>query len=501
MIFSSSAAFSFEHRSSEVNAVQRLAADFINDFKACATPDYERINSLCRLAFDSNPLLAQNASSAMFNGIIEPLCDDFSKAGVKICNEVLVHILDFVRHSPGGDHLDHLLTRCGFLSGYDILCRYAKIRQAVPIPQNRKKMVNKLLIISRVTAGADIAITSVMVHRLAKSFPQAEIVLLGPTHLETMFPELDNCRVIPFIYKNDSCLLDKMTSWPPLFEKVQEEQKGCRPGETMLFDPDTRMTQLGLLPLLADDSTCYFPSRAWTPRPGNLGNLSNLTNQWLNTILGENQEETPYLILHNEGHGYNAFCQKLKNRGCNFLIVLNFGVGNDSKKKISGPFEEKLLLKLAREPQTMLILDRGRGSIENARVDHLLSLANRQGINTGLLHEEQIPLAEIKFTNGLLAFTGSLDSLGKMICAADCFIGYDSCGQHLAAATGTPAAIIFAGAPSARFIERWSPVAADIITIIVDRQQTTSDEGQDRLVSQIKEAVAKIKKRLTRSLE
>ncbi len=53
-----------------------------------------------------------------------------------------------------------------------------------------------------------------------------------------------------------------------------------------------------------------------------------------------------------------------------------------------------------------------------------------------------------------------------MIAQSDLYAGYDSAGQHAAAASGTPLISIFAGAPSERFLQRWSPQGRGRIDII-----------------------------------
>ncbi len=475
-----------ERRSPDCQKARQLAINFINDFKRGVEPDFGIIAELCRQTYDnSDRRQRDNATRIIFSGIIEPLCDDFSERGVQLCNQVLVYLLNIVRKISGGEKLDDLLKQYRFHGSNEILQRYERIIRQRPLRERRLQQIKKIIILSRITAGADIAITSVMVHRLRKTFPKTRLILVGPEHLETMFPELNNIKVLPFIYKNDRGLLDKLTSWPPLHDLIQQEIKEDESNSILLFDPDTRMTQLGLLPLLPDSSTCYFPSRSFGTPDDVHSNLSVLTNNWLNTILGENVKETPYLVLHNEGHGYNAFCQKLKARGCTFIIMINFGVGNDFRKKISGSFEEELLIKLAQSPQTIIILDSGRGKDESLRVQYLLKRAGQKGIKTCTLNADEIPQADIKFNNGLITFSGSLDALGKMICAADCFIGYDSCGQHLAAATGSPAVIVFAGAPSQRFIERWSPEAENIKTITADNNQANTEAGCQELIAAV----------------
>ncbi len=480
-----------EGREPENTTIRNWTRTFINDFQAGRRPDYELLTRLCRLAA-GNDEQADDAVCGIFCGIIEPLCDDFSRAGVEIGNEVLSRIIAFIRQTPQGRELDRLLTKRGFHCPADIIKRYRSISRPRILSRERKRAVRKVIVLSRVTAGADIAITSVIVHRLRRSLPLAEIVLIGPRHLPSLFPELNNCRAIPFVYKNGGRLFEKMTSWPPLLKIVEMETRNDPEDAALLFDPDSRLTQLGLLPLLDDRSTCYFPSRSWQPGPGESGCLSSLTSQWLNRLLDEKEEIPPYLVLHNEGHGYNTFCQGLKARGCRFIMVMNLGVGNNPCKKIARQFENQLVMKLIREPGTILILDRGHGSKESRQTDAILALARKNGIKTGSLTAEDIPAATPSFTHGILSFDGSIDALGKMICAADCFVGYDSCGQHLAAATGTPAVIIFAGAPSSRFIERWAPAVDSNITIEIQPAQTSPDALQS-LITTVCDKVREIK--------
>jgi ADP-heptose:LPS heptosyltransferase len=47
-------------------------------------------------------------------------------------------------------------------------------------------------------------------------------------------------------------------------------------------------------------------------------------------------------------------------------------------------------------------------------------------------------------------------------------VGYDSAGQHAAAAAGVPLICIFAGFPTLRMFHRWRPVAPNAHIIRVD---------------------------------
>ena len=454
------------------------------------------IDQLCAWSFSPEPLVAKTATSAIFGIIIETLCDDFSDHGVTVANLALSRILQFLRTRPEGAELNRLLNDCGFKDAADLLKRYQRIRQALPLTPEQTNSVKKILILSRVTAGADIAITSVIIHRLRQRFTEAELVLIGPGHLAEVFASVDHCRHRNFLYKNDGSLFEKMSSWPRLREVTQDEQQGYRPEEILLFDPDTRLSQLGLLPLAPDDRTCYFPSRASHADHQAGLNLSSLTNQWLNHLLSEDLAWRPSVVFQPQGLDCQAFCQALHHQGCHQVVAINFGVGNDPRKKVHGSFEADLIQALLSRANTIVILDTGRSRhqgqwlanhLAKARAknfpvlhlgDSVQSLLDKDSIQAPLLSGQnpESTAGALAFCHGLIIFSGSLGSLGKMIDAADCFIGYDSCGQHLAAATSTPSIIVFAGAPSTRFIHRWSPDVLGTLTIPFDSSTATPQE-------------------------
>ena len=480
-------------------SIRETASAFIRQLEMAApvppplapdSPCLTAIDQLCEWAFFPEPLLAKAATSALFGGIIETLCDDFSDHGVYAANLVLTRILQFIRRRPEGAGLHRLLNEFGFSDAAALLARYHVISQPTPLGVEATRAVKKILILSRVTAGADIAITNVIIHRLRQRFDQAELVLIGPAHLPEIFAAIPHCRHRGFLYKNDGSLFEKMSSWPHLLTITQEEQQGYAPEEILLFDPDTRLSQLGLLPLAPDNRTCLFPSRASRPFGETGMNLSQLTNRWLNQLFGEDQIWRPNLVFQQRGEGYHTFCQALHHLGCRLVVVINFGVGNDPRKKVHGRFEADLILALLAQPQTVVILDTGRGQNEGQRLaDHLGRVKSHNfpvsclTAEHGTIHGQTPP-----FAHGLIIFKGSLGALGKMIDAADGFIGYDSCGQHLAAATRTPSVIVFAGAPSRRFIERWSPGVENNRTIPFDNFMSTPGAIR-RLLDEIKQAV------------
>jgi ADP-heptose:LPS heptosyltransferase len=62
--------------------------------------------------------------------------------------------------------------------------------------------------------------------------------------------------------------------------------------------------------------------------------------------------------------------------------------------------------------------------------------------------------------------SGSFANFAAIIQASDFYIGYDSAGQHVAAACGIPQVTIFAGEPCERMFQRWRPTGRGEIHII-----------------------------------
>ena len=79
-----------------------------------------------------------------------------------------------------------------------------------------------------------------------------------------------------------------------------------------------------------------------------------------------------------------------------------------------------------------------------------------------LLNEEAID-AEV------MVWQGRIGMLAALIGESNLYIGYDSAGQHIAAALDVPCIDVFAGFTSPRMLERWRPTGkAESRVIAVD---------------------------------
>ena len=81
-----------------------------------------------------------------------------------------------------------------------------------------------------------------------------------------------------------------------------------------------------------------------------------------------------------------------------------------------------------------------------------------------------------------LFWEGSFAGFAGMIAGSRLYVGYDSAGQHVAAACGVPLISVFAGFPVPRMFERWCPVGEHCHVIRVDRPDLEETLGRVREV-------------------
>jgi len=156
----------------------------------------------------------------------------------------------------------------------------------------------------------------------------------------------------------------------------------------------------------------------------------------------------------------------LREAGCDKIIAVNFGVGGNSRKRLAGDFEEKLILKLLEEPKTVIILDRGSGVEELAQSEAIVKKVQEHGLTARYAEFESVD--SIHMSSGLVGVETNIGEIASLISQSDEYIGYDSACQHIAASLGVPTYTIFAGSNNARFIRRWSacgPAKSEIIHV------------------------------------
>ena len=69
-------------------------------------------------------------------------------------------------------------------------------------------------------------------------------------------------------------------------------------------------------------------------------------------------------------------------------------------------------------------------------------------------------------TQGIVGLETRIGEFAAIIAQCDEYIGYDSAGQHIAAAVETPCLTIFAGSNNMRFLRRWSAFGQNSCQIV-----------------------------------
>ena len=95
------------------------------------------------------------------------------------------------------------------------------------------------------------------------------------------------------------------------------------------------------------------------------------------------------------------------------------------------------------------------------------------------------PPTEVGRTS-LLTWQGGIGRFAALIAESTVYIGYDSAGQHIAAALGVPTIDIFTGFTSPRMPERWSPYGpAPVHVLVLDAVETYSSARLDAIVDDV----------------
>jgi hypothetical protein len=463
---------------------RQIAYSFLDYYLKDCYYKKEYIDLLCEMTtFSDDPQLNNPGAQALFGIILESLCDDFEELQTVTYNKVMTQVISYCRNIPAGKELDLALKDFGIHSSQDLFDRITKTRTDES-SLSPKRFVRKILLLSRVTIGADVAITSVIIQRLSKIFSEAEIVLIGEGRLEEVYGGNSRIAIRKVPYSRKGGLIERLSSWHLVLRAIHREIVSCPLEETILVDPDSRLSQLGVLPLIPLDNYFFFDSRSDTSFNRKMS-MAELANSWVNKLVGAEESCYPKVWIPESYLGCAAqFCVRLRENGAQRIVVVNFGVGGNPRKRVGRLLEERLLLTLLDEPHTVILLDKGFGEEELVYSNSLIGSIKEQGYSVGhTLFDSQDDL-QIKW--GIVGVQSRLGEVAALIAKCDEFIGYDSACQHIAAAVGTPCLTIFAGSNNMRFIRRWSAYGPNSSHIIhVDTLTNPSLIDVDDIITRI----------------
>jgi ADP-heptose:LPS heptosyltransferase len=346
-------------------------------------------------------LVEEPCSAVLFGVLVEGLADRFEPS---LCDAYARLFSQAVAHVSGAD-------------AAQLVSRYEFVRRVRPVTTEPKRVI----VLSRITLGADVAITSVLLAAAKSRFPKARIAFAGPRKNYELFAgdrALEHVRVD---YPRGS-LRERLAA----AEQLTALTTGAN---CLVIDPDSRLTQLGLLPVCPEEQYRLFESRAYGA--GTDAPLPELAARWARETFGVDGAK-PYIKL----------AEPIKKKPA---IAVSLGVGENPSKRIPDPFEERLIALLAARRLPVWI-DKGAGGAEAERVAQAVA---RSGVKANF-------------------WEGSFAGFSAIIAGSSLYVGYDSAGQHVAGACGVRSICVFAGFPAERMFERWLPAGFNSTVIRVD---------------------------------
>ncbi len=264
---------------------------------------------------------------------------------------------------------------------------------------------NRVYVLSRITLGADVAVTSVLLDAAKRRYASAEIVFVGPRKNYELFeadPRIGH-QEVP--YARGGSLRDRLQASAALWFDVDNN-------DGLVVDPDSRLTQLGLIRICPDDRYRFFESRSFG---GNANErLPDLAARWV-----DDPEARPYVAPRPAS-------------GPAFDITVSLGVGDNPAKRLDDDFERELMRLLAATGASILV-DKGGSAAERERVERAVAA-------------------------GMRAHDGAFAPFATEIARSKLFVGYDSAAGHVASACGVPLISIAKGFISPRMAARWRPI-------------------------------------------
>src|SRR5205085_7795274 len=156
---------------------------------------------------------------------------------------------------------------------------------------------------------------------------------------------------LPLSYGRSGSLEERLAVWPTLREALSAP-------DSIVIDPDSRLTQLGLLPVCPEEDYYFFEGRSYggdSPE-----SMADLAERWVAETF-DVADAKPYLA-------------PIASVGDPVAATISFGVGQNLAKRVPDPFESELLRELVQRDLPVLI-DRGAGGEEAERVERALAHA------------------------------------------------------------------------------------------------------------------------------
>ena len=210
-----------------------------------------------------------------------------------------------------GLHADHLVAR------------YDRIRKPRVMDRDPASIRN-VFVLSRVTLGADVAVTSVVLDAAKRAFPNADICFAGPQKSWELFAADPRLGHLAIAYGRGGTIDDRLSVWPQLREAVSLARQHYHRSRFPAYAarPASRSAPRRIIIFSKADPTGQTAAHPLSPlaRAGS-------------PRRSVSREARPYIST-----GLDA---------AEFATTVSFGVGENPAKRVARPFEAELLAAIA----------------------------------------------------------------------------------------------------------------------------------------------------------
>ncbi|GAG53458.1 unnamed protein product, partial [marine sediment metagenome] len=210
----------------DINKLKHLckqaACSFIDNAFYNKYYEKEYIDLLCDISLCEKDDQATIVASNSLFWIIEKLCDDYQDFQFDIYSKVMTQIISKCRLHYKGEALNKNLNDKNIFNSFD-LSNQAHEAHFKIYKFEQNNTARKIFILSRITLGADVAITSVIMQHMENKFPESEIVIIGPLKLKEIFEGKSNIKIRSLNYYKHEGLIGKINKWIEAADIIEEE--------------------------------------------------------------------------------------------------------------------------------------------------------------------------------------------------------------------------------------------------------------------------------------
>ena len=413
--------------------------------------DFARYSrSLASLAFSRNRKIAAEATHVVFADVVQPLADRFEDDSYDVHAAFMAEAV----HAPGSP-ITADIEGLGYAHPQDLIERYGMLRSEALEKTVVYEDILKVVVLSRVEIRADVAITSTILQCANIAFRSAELDLVAPKENAYLIgiPYRMNRKIVS--YPRDGPLANRLLAWKRVRDKVRASIEDFQPGEWLVVDPDSCITQNGLLPLTDDGYVRFFDSRSYAE--GERAPIAELAADWCGLWFFWGGIEAQPFVAQRFGNcsGGSFLSSSLRKR----IAGVSFAVDGKESARLGGDFEDALL-ELLRKRGYWTVLDCGRNEADAAvaaeRVHAFRGSTNHLTVIDDARHNQA----------RLMACKATPATFGGWVSRASVYVGYDSAMSHVVATFFVPVIQVSAGAPNEMYRARWTPVSdAEVVSI------------------------------------